>query len=203
MFSLTATGPSSPDLSGQNLPLVYLAGKLLQQQFLAVVEEDVLDGTLANDHKAVLLTSLDYLAPRVVAALEDFAKGGGLVLLTGDCTVTIKGGGLVTSTTMSGAASSSGTVTISNGGSATADTIDGWTVTVSSGGTASGNTLGYDTTAAKGATLNVKNAGTVNATENWWGCAKGPGSPGCSSVSGPNVVSTPFLTNRADAPSPQ
>jgi hypothetical protein len=37
-------------------------------------------------------------------------------------------------------------------------------------------------------------AGTVNATENWWGCAKGPGNPGCTSVSGSNVVSTPFLT---------
>jgi hypothetical protein len=76
---------------GQNLPLVYLAGKMLQQQFLAVVDEDVLDGTLANEHKAVILTSLDYLDPKVIAALEDFAAGGGLVLMTGDCTVTVKG----------------------------------------------------------------------------------------------------------------
>jgi hypothetical protein len=38
-------------------------------------------------------------------------------------------------------------------------------------------------------------AGTVNAVENWWGCAKGPGAPGCTSVSGSNVVSTPFLTS--------
>ena len=37
--------------------------------------------------------------------------------------------------------------------------------------------------------------GSVNATVNWWGCAKGPGAPGCTSVSGPNVVSTPFLTS--------
>jgi hypothetical protein len=76
---------------GQNLPLTYLAGKLLQQQFLAVVEEDVLDGTLANEHKAVILTSVDYLDRQVVAALEDYAARGGLVLLTGDCTVTVKG----------------------------------------------------------------------------------------------------------------
>src|SRR5437667_305340 len=76
---------------GQNLPLAYLAGKLLGQQFLAVVEEDVLDGTLANDHKAIVLTSLDYLDPKVIAALEDFAKRGGLVLMTGDCTVKIAG----------------------------------------------------------------------------------------------------------------
>jgi parallel beta-helix repeat protein len=38
-------------------------------------------------------------------------------------------------------------------------------------------------------------SGGVNATENWWGCAKGPGFPGCTSVSGSNVVSTPFLTH--------
>jgi hypothetical protein len=76
---------------GATLPLVYLAGKLLQQQFLGVVEEDILDGTLANDHKAVLLCSLDYLDPKVVRGLEDFAAGGGLVLMTGDSTVTIRG----------------------------------------------------------------------------------------------------------------
>jgi parallel beta-helix repeat protein len=38
-------------------------------------------------------------------------------------------------------------------------------------------------------------SGTVNATVNWWGCAKGPGAPGCTSVSGSNIVSTPFLTS--------
>jgi hypothetical protein len=76
---------------GLNLPLTYLAGKVLQQQFLAVVDEDVLDGTVANEHKAIILTSLDYLDPRVIAALEDYAANGGLVLLTGDCTITVKG----------------------------------------------------------------------------------------------------------------
>jgi len=76
---------------GQNLPLTYLAGKLLQQQFLAVLDEDALDGTVANEHKAIVLTSLDYLDPKVIAALEDYAANGGLVLMTGDCTVTIKG----------------------------------------------------------------------------------------------------------------
>ena len=39
--------------------------------------------------------------------------------------------------------------------------------------------------------------GTVNATENWWGCAKGPASPGCATVSGPNVMFTPWLTRPA------
>jgi hypothetical protein len=46
-------------------------------------------------------------------------------------------------------------------------------------------------------------AGAVNATENWWGCAKGPGAPGCTSVSGSNVVSTPFLTKPVNTTSPQ
>jgi hypothetical protein len=76
---------------GQHLPFTYLAGKLLHQQFLAVLEEDVLDGTLAANHKAVVLTSLDYLDPKVVAALEDFAAHGGVVLLTGDCKVQVQG----------------------------------------------------------------------------------------------------------------
>ena len=54
---------------GANLPLTYLAGKLLQQQFLPVIEEDVLDGTLANDHKAIVLTSLGVLVLFAAACL--------------------------------------------------------------------------------------------------------------------------------------
>src|SRR5262249_17802747 len=76
---------------GTHLPFTYLAGKLLQQQFLAVVEEDVVDGTLAAHHKAIILTSIDNLDPKVIAALEDFAANGGLVLTTSDCGVKVKG----------------------------------------------------------------------------------------------------------------
>jgi hypothetical protein len=76
---------------GIRLPLTYLAGKLLQQQFMAVVEEDVVDGTLSAHHKAVVLTSVEHLDPIVVAALEDFAAKGGLVLMTADCRVKIRG----------------------------------------------------------------------------------------------------------------
>ncbi len=79
------------DDHGRNLPFMYLAGKLLQHQFLAVVDEDVADGTLAAHHKAVVLTSIDYLDPEVVRGLEAFAAQGGLVLLTGDCEVKIAG----------------------------------------------------------------------------------------------------------------
>jgi hypothetical protein len=77
---------------GRNLMFTYLAGKLLQRPFFTVVEEDVLDGTLTAEHKAIILTSLDYLAPKVISSLEDFAKQGGLVILTKDCRVKIKGG---------------------------------------------------------------------------------------------------------------
>lgn len=76
---------------GECLHFTYLAGKMLQQQFLPVVDEDVVDGTLAAHHKAVILSSVRHLDPAVMAALEDFAAGGGLVLLAGDCAVTIKG----------------------------------------------------------------------------------------------------------------
>jgi nitrous oxidase accessory protein NosD len=42
---------------------------------------------------------------------------------------------------------------------------------------------------------NVNPAGTINATENWWGCAHGPGVSACSSITGgASVVFTPWLT---------
>jgi parallel beta-helix repeat protein len=45
---------------------------------------------------------------------------------------------------------------------------------------------------------NLNASGTVNATENWWGCAGGPGIDGCSTVvGGATVVSTPWLTKQA------
>jgi hypothetical protein len=78
-------------LQGQRLPLVYLAGKILKQPFMTVVDEDIVDGTLAAHHKAVVLTSIAHLDPPVLRGLEDFVRGGGLVLLTGDCTVEIAG----------------------------------------------------------------------------------------------------------------
>jgi hypothetical protein len=76
---------------GTNLHFAYLAGKLKQYQFMPVVDEDIVDGTLAAHHKAVILTSIDYLAPEVVGALESFIADGGLVLTTGDCQAQVKG----------------------------------------------------------------------------------------------------------------
>lgn len=47
--------------------------------------------------------------------------------------------------------------------------------------------------------------GTVNATQNWWGCAAGPNSGGCGITSGAGIVSTAWLTspfNSTQLPSP-
>ena len=73
------------------LMFVYLASKLIHQSFFPIVEEDILDGTLAANHKAVILAGIDYLHTRHIKALEAFAANGGLVLLTDDCQVAING----------------------------------------------------------------------------------------------------------------
>lgn len=39
--------------------------------------------------------------------------------------------------------------------------------------------------------------GAVDATNNWWGCSKGPNTPGCSSVTGSNVLVSPWLSSPA------
>jgi hypothetical protein len=76
---------------GRNVPLVYLAGKVQQRHFMPLLDEEVRDGTLAALHKAIILTSLDYLDPDVIAGLEQFARQGGLVLLTSDTAVQVSG----------------------------------------------------------------------------------------------------------------
>ena len=45
-------------------------------------------------------------------------------------------------------------------------------------------------------------AGPVDATQNWWGCAGGPGARGCTTVSGANVTTTPFLSQPVQAAGP-
>jgi len=38
--------------------------------------------------------------------------------------------------------------------------------------------------------------GTIDATENFWGCAAGPGGSGCTTTSGPNITFAPWLKVR-------
>ena len=81
------------DFAGQveRLLLVYVAAKMAHIPVQPVVEEDVLDGTVAANHKVVILTGIEVLEPRVVEALKGFAAGGGKVLLTDECKVQIPG----------------------------------------------------------------------------------------------------------------
>ena len=71
--------------------VLYVACSMTQMPFFPLVEEDVLDGTLAAHHKVVLLPRVDYLDPKVVAGLEAFIASGGTVIASDDATVRIKG----------------------------------------------------------------------------------------------------------------
>jgi hypothetical protein len=71
--------------------LAYLAGKRAHLPLFPVVEEDIFDGTLSAHHRAVLLPGVHELDPRVIKALEAFAAGGGAVILSDDCKVSIAG----------------------------------------------------------------------------------------------------------------
>jgi len=73
------------------LTLVYMATKLLQQPINVVVEEDILDGTVAESHKVIIVAGVEYLAPAVVDALADFAKNGGKVIVGDESKVNIPG----------------------------------------------------------------------------------------------------------------
>lgn len=71
--------------------MAFMAAKMLQVNAQPVVEEDILDGTLAQYHKAVILAGVDSLRADVVTALEAYIASGGTVLLTDECKVQIKG----------------------------------------------------------------------------------------------------------------
>jgi len=73
------------------IAMAYMAGQLAHVPFQPIVEEDVLDGTLAAHHKAVFLPGINYLDPKVVAVLEAFVASGGAVLVSDDSQVQIKG----------------------------------------------------------------------------------------------------------------
>jgi len=74
-----------------NLAPLYLASKMIQQPMTVVLEEDILDGTLAAGHKALVVVGVEHLDPAVVDALADFIKNGGLVLVGDEVTVNIPG----------------------------------------------------------------------------------------------------------------
>ena len=69
----------------------YIAAKMAHYSAMPIVEEDILDGTLAVNHKALFIHSVAYLDPRVITALEGYIAAGGVVLLSDDCQVTIAG----------------------------------------------------------------------------------------------------------------
>jgi len=73
------------------LLMTYLASKMIQQPINVVLEEDILDGSLAASHKAIIICGVEYLDPAVVAALADFVKAGGTVLVGDEVAVNIPG----------------------------------------------------------------------------------------------------------------
>ncbi|HEY8667400.1 MAG TPA: hypothetical protein VIL86_12085, partial [Tepidisphaeraceae bacterium] len=71
--------------------LAYLASKMIHTPLFPIVDEDVLDGTLARHHKAVLLAGVNYLPEKEIATLEAFAAAGGAVIVSDDSKIEIKG----------------------------------------------------------------------------------------------------------------
>jgi hypothetical protein len=67
--------------NGQWSSWLYLASKMAQHSFTPVLDEDVLDGTLATHHKAVIVAGVDYVDPAVDQALEQFVRDGGKVFV--------------------------------------------------------------------------------------------------------------------------
>ena len=70
---------------------VYIATKQLHVPIDVVVEEDILDGTLAMNNRVLILAGVNALDDRVTNTLEKFIADGGSVLLSDDSKVTIKG----------------------------------------------------------------------------------------------------------------
>ena len=81
---------SEPNIFG-NAMMMHMATKMIQYPSNVVLDEDVIDGSLAADHKAVLLCGITYLDPAVLDGLAAFIKGGGVVLETAECSVNIPG----------------------------------------------------------------------------------------------------------------
>jgi hypothetical protein len=76
--------------SRDRIMLAYEAGKQIHQNLFPIVEEDILDGT-ASTFKAIFLPGVNALEPRVIAALEAYITGGGVVIVSDDSQVKING----------------------------------------------------------------------------------------------------------------
>jgi hypothetical protein len=75
----------------QDLAALYVATRLTQYPVDFVLDEDVIDGSLAALHKAVIVAGVTSLDKSVINGLEYFAAHGGLVLTTADTEVAIAG----------------------------------------------------------------------------------------------------------------
>ena len=80
-----------PSAQTGRLNTVYVATTMIQQPFFPIVEEDVLDGTLAANHKVLIVAATEYLDPQIISALETFIANGGTVLLGDEARIQIKG----------------------------------------------------------------------------------------------------------------
>lgn len=71
--------------------IAWMAAQRIHQRLFPIVEEDVLDGELAAHHRVVILPGIDALQPKVSSALEAYIRGGGVVLVSDESKVQIKG----------------------------------------------------------------------------------------------------------------
>ena len=76
---------------GKFIHIPYIATRMMQMNSQYVLDEDVVDGTILDGYRVILVTNIEYLAPAVIANLERFIAGGGKVLLTSECTLKIAG----------------------------------------------------------------------------------------------------------------
>ncbi len=70
---------------------VFTAMRMLHTSFFPVVEEDILDGTLAAHDKVLIIAGVNTLDAKVLSALQGYIAGGGTVIVTDDSQVQIPG----------------------------------------------------------------------------------------------------------------
>lgn len=70
---------------------LYTVSRMIQTPIFPIVDEDILDGSLATHHKILLLAQIDYLDAEIISQLEQFIANGGIVMIGDECKVEIKG----------------------------------------------------------------------------------------------------------------